>query len=262
MHRVIGGAVLLLVFGPALRGQDEPKDKADKPQTAAEEYRALQAELQKAAQEVLKPLREAKEEDRERLIQQYHDKQADFAGRFLEFAQKHPKDKEAFDALTFVISNARPGPEGDKAAELLQGKDYTGRFDARFLMQLSRARSPAAEKVLRDVIQASDNAKLKAQAALSLGQYYKQKAEAKDVPPAQKERLTKQAEEAFTMVTEKFGDADAKVTERAKGELYETHFLAVGMAAPDIEGEDVDGKSFKLSDYRGKVVMLDFWGHW
>ena len=35
--------------------------------------------------------------------------------------------------------------------------------------------------------------------------------------------------------------------------------LAVGTAAPDIEGEDSDGKTFKLSDYRGKVVLLDFW---
>lgn len=32
--------------------------------------------------------------------------------------------------------------------------------------------------------------------------------------------------------------------------------------APDISGEDVDGRPFKLSDYRGKVVVLVFWGHW
>jgi len=37
---------------------------------------------------------------------------------------------------------------------------------------------------------------------------------------------------------------------------------AVGMAAPVIEGQDVDGVPFKLSDYRGKVVVLDFWGDW
>jgi len=36
----------------------------------------------------------------------------------------------------------------------------------------------------------------------------------------------------------------------------------VGMTAKEIEGEDIDGKQFKLSDYRGKVVLLDFWGHW
>ncbi len=36
----------------------------------------------------------------------------------------------------------------------------------------------------------------------------------------------------------------------------------VGNQAPEIIGEDVDGKKFKLSDYRGKVVLLDFWGDW
>ena len=35
-----------------------------------------------------------------------------------------------------------------------------------------------------------------------------------------------------------------------------------GQEAPEIEGEDIDGKKFKLSEYRGKVVVLDFWGHW
>ncbi|MCB9831633.1 MAG: hypothetical protein H6807_04090 [Planctomycetes bacterium] len=38
--------------------------------------------------------------------------------------------------------------------------------------------------------------------------------------------------------------------------------LAVGMPAPDIEGVDLGGKAFKLSDYRGRVILLDFWGDW
>ena len=38
--------------------------------------------------------------------------------------------------------------------------------------------------------------------------------------------------------------------------------LAIGKVAPEIEGEDVDGKTMKLSQYRGKVVVLDFWGDW
>lgn len=36
----------------------------------------------------------------------------------------------------------------------------------------------------------------------------------------------------------------------------------IGRLAPEIVGQDVDGQPMKLSDYRGKVVMLDFWGHW
>jgi cytochrome oxidase Cu insertion factor (SCO1/SenC/PrrC family) len=38
--------------------------------------------------------------------------------------------------------------------------------------------------------------------------------------------------------------------------------VAVGQVAPEIEGQDLDGQPFKLSDYRGKVVLLDFWGNW
>lgn len=38
--------------------------------------------------------------------------------------------------------------------------------------------------------------------------------------------------------------------------------MNVGQLAPEIEGKDLDGIPFKLSDYRGKVVMLDFYGDW
>ena len=36
---------------------------------------------------------------------------------------------------------------------------------------------------------------------------------------------------------------------------------AVGLAAPEIVGEDLDGKRLALGDYRGRVVLLDFWRH-
>jgi len=38
--------------------------------------------------------------------------------------------------------------------------------------------------------------------------------------------------------------------------------VAVGQVAPETEGRDLDDIPFKLSDYRGKVVLLDFWGDW
>ncbi len=38
--------------------------------------------------------------------------------------------------------------------------------------------------------------------------------------------------------------------------------LEVGDAIPEVSGKDLDNIKFKLSDYQGKVVMLDFWGDW
>lgn len=52
------------------------------------------------------------------------------------------------------------------------------------------------------------------------------------------------------------------LAQSAEGVVRELTVLAVGKVAPDIEGEDLAGVPFKLSDYRGKVVMLDFWGDW
>lgn len=48
----------------------------------------------------------------------------------------------------------------------------------------------------------------------------------------------------------------------AKGALNSERNLSIGAAAPDFTTKDVDGVEFKLSDYRGKVVVLDFWGFW
>ncbi len=50
--------------------------------------------------------------------------------------------------------------------------------------------------------------------------------------------------------------------ELAAVDLDEIRNLAVGKVAPEIEGRDQDGKPFKLSDYRGRVVVLTFSGNW
>ena len=53
-----------------------------------------------------------------------------------------------------------------------------------------------------------------------------------------------------------------RLGEAATSALFELKNLSIGKVAPDIVGEDLDGTPMKLSDYRGKVVVLDFWGDW
>jgi hypothetical protein len=52
------------------------------------------------------------------------------------------------------------------------------------------------------------------------------------------------------------------LVDRIDGLLFAAEKLRIGLVAPDIAGTDLDGVEFKLSDYRGKVVVVDFWGDW
>ncbi|MGI9515429.1 MAG: peroxiredoxin family protein [Pirellulaceae bacterium] len=77
-------------------------------------------------------------------------------------------------------------------------------------------------------------------------------------------------ETLFDSIVENYGDVvlaergDEVITigERCESTLFEIRYLSIGKTAPDIEGEDLDGEEFNLSDYRGKVVVIDFWGDW
>ncbi|MCB9892342.1 MAG: hypothetical protein H6832_11415 [Planctomycetes bacterium] len=43
---------------------------------------------------------------------------------------------------------------------------------------------------------------------------------------------------------------------------HSSDMLRVDALAPEITGIGIDGKPIKLSDFRGKIVVLDFWGDW
>ncbi|MFK7768665.1 MAG: hypothetical protein AB8B55_15705 [Mariniblastus sp.] len=76
--------------------------------------------------------------------------------------------------------------------------------------------------------------------------------------------LNSEIESLLTICRDKY--PDVKKGRNKIGKLAATKLnlsnLKVGKIAPDIVGEDLDGVAFKLSDYRGKVVMIDFWGDW
>jgi hypothetical protein len=78
---------------------------------------------------------------------------------------------------------------------------------------------------------------------------------------------TQRAKENQTVVTildelEKEEDLDEFLQRWIKDLRYKVTHLVVGCEAPEIEGIGQDGKKFRLSDYRGKVVLLPFWGIW
>ena len=73
---------------------------------------------------------------------------------------------------------------------------------------------------------------------------------------------SEEAKEAATEKLRQAAELGGEYGDFAAGMLFERERLKIGMQAPDIVGEDLDGVEFKLSDYRGKVVVLDFWGDW
>jgi hypothetical protein len=81
--------------------------------------------------------------------------------------------------------------------------------------------------------------------------------------PKEADKTREEAEKLFERAVEKFADVKTgfrgTVGSVAKRELFDLRHLSVGKPAPDVDGEDQDGQKFKLSDYKGKVVLLDFW---
>jgi peroxiredoxin len=79
--------------------------------------------------------------------------------------------------------------------------------------------------------------------------------------PQKAPRHSKEAEGLFERVVARYADVKAEARQ-ARAELFEMRHLAVGRPLPDITGRDSDNKEFKLSDYRGKVVVVSFWAEW
>lgn len=70
-------------------------------------------------------------------------------------------------------------------------------------------------------------------------------------------------EEADALVAELLDNyADTEHGFKMLAEQTRPEDLESGKTAPDFVGRTIDGHEFKLSDYRGKVVLIDFYGFW
>lgn len=105
-------------------------------------------------------------------------------------------------------------------------------------------------------------------AVARLDSSYAEYIKAADTPSLRKETetlLERAAKEYGDIIynTTKIGLSHGRtIGEIAERNLFELRHLSVGQRAPEIDAEGVDGKRFKLSEYRGKVVVLNFWATW
>jgi hypothetical protein len=287
MGRIVGG-ILVLVLGLSLAVGQETQDQLATP---AEQYKALLIEYHAARADIAK----AKTDEQRKEALERRDR---LPPRFLKLAVKNSKDPIVVDALFDMVWFGMPGSDQalallqrdhTRSDRLIQVRTQTAfglPQDVTMLHQLSSFFSKEGETFLRTVLDNNPHRDIQAQACLALARFYLNRANRlallKERPEltAQYEKhfgkaylkqlqmldLTKvrrEAEGLLERVAEEYGDvknpAGGTVGAKANHVLFSIRDLAVGRQAPDIEGEDQDGKSFKLSDYRGKVVLLYFW---
>ena len=230
---------------------------AEKPATAsppAAQYQALTQEFQKAQEDFSKVYQTAKTDEERRKIMVTYPQPQKYAGRFLELAQKTPKDPVAVDALVWLVGHVRFGAETEKAMSILLKDHLQSEKLVPVCQVLASSPSPQAEQQLREIITKNPHPGVQGQAIFNLAKVFQGQ-------PGK----AKQAEDYFEQVIKNFADLEGNygtLAAQARTALFEIRTLGIGRPAPEIEGQDVEGKAFKLSEYRGKVVLIDFWGDW
>lgn len=114
------------------------------------------------------------------------------------------------------------------------------------------------EPLFRKVLDKNKNHRAKALACYSLAGYLAAKNRRAKKPNPEIAKLYERVVSEFGKVM-LGGSTLAKLVEAP---LFEAKHLQIGKVVPDIVAQDIDGKEFKISDYRGKVVVIDFWGDW
>lgn len=268
-------------------------------QTLREQYDRLIEEYESAMEAWHQQYDAAETEDE--LIPRYREWPGwKFAPKYVELAESAGKDSAGFDCLERVLelgwsvdaTDRELLPHYEKSLELLL-RNHSDK-DLRSLCRKA-GMTNGSENFLKTLADQKENPELRAEATLCLGRLLARKwlaslPDAWPNPPGKtsvdkyliarcqeglRNFLGERAEQAvyeeavkyLTLVSEEFGDVltiDKKKTlgEVAKAELYELQHLSPGKTAPDIEGSDLLGEQMKLSEHRGKVVLLVFWASW
>lgn len=172
------------------------------------------------------------------------------ADAVLERTEKNLNHKDAPRLLAWVQSMLHypPSKSGKKATNLLIENfiddDVLSSVCKDFVIQRVEDMDQ-----LRSILSRSNNRKVRAAIHLRLAEAIMNKNETADY----------EAVQHLEKVVNDYA-ADAKeMNSKAKSLLSEIQELGIGKKIPEIEGKDLKGKPFKLSEYRGKVVLIEFW---
>jgi hypothetical protein len=266
----------------------------EKSTTPADQYQALLKEFDRASSSGV-PLTDA---ERLKFIGLAYKHRYALALKFLELAEKYPNDPIALDALMQAVwqVNGTPWPvelvgediAAGRALTLIQRDHIQSDKLGSLCQRVSFGFRKEYEEFLRAALAKNPHKSVRAAASLALAHYLNNRAQrvelCKEQPALAREfaglfgkeylaalqrkghdKAVREIEAVLEEAAAKYGEvklpSGETVVERAKAELFEIRNLSVGKVVPDIEGVDQDGKEFKLSDYRGKVVLLDFWSY-
>ena len=251
---VIPILAFLLSVAPA-RGQEQ-----EPPGIAAAIIADAKKRFETARMESSKLLGAAKNDvEREAIIARIP-RHVDLCAGFWTIATEHPEDPGSAEGLAWIVRYAANPKERLRAVDLLLG----GFVTSKFLGSASAAFSylpptKRLERILRTILARNPHRDVRGTATLQLSWV---------IAGIDRENPALAREEIRLLEVVRKDFADVKHWRRgtlgdaATRKLFEIRHLSIGKAAPEIEGKDMDGMAFRLSDYRGRVVLLDFWGHW
>jgi hypothetical protein len=227
---------------------------AEKPDCAELERQFTEA--QKTWNEALRDASKAKDKDKTAaLLKEQPD--TVFVPRFQAGAQANAGTDAAVPFLTWVVQRGDP-KSAREAMTTLMDKHVTHPGVERAVARLGGLHGRLGLQQTRTwldlVLEKNPSESVQAQARFTRAGLYVGTRAAERSEALRKEAI------ADLEFVEKHGSSSLQ---SMAGKLRsEAERLEVGLLAPEISGEDLDGVPFKLSDYRGKVVLLDFWGDW
>ncbi|WP_395715429.1 peroxiredoxin family protein [Prosthecobacter sp.] len=186
-----------------------------------------------------------------------------YATKMMQLVQANLDKPDVVKAVSWLVTGAANFPEGQEALKMLGSVFADRKGIAEAVKQLEYHGLPA-EPILKAVIEKNTNREEKAAALYALGAIHFKNFDA-TADRVSGEASKGRALECFQQLNADYSDVTIqgfKLSDFTAKMLFEMTNLQVGCEAPEIEGKDADGISFKLSDYRGKHVIVIFWGGW